>query len=311
MDPAKRDYNMTDPELCMFASNLVITITRDQAQFTTRGVTAAMVTSFKALGDAFEVFPPDAYYLTDYLLATETKNVTRESLIIKLRAILGYAKIKYGPTSLQVKRFNAGDMTRQDDMKFLTTCRLAVKVANDYLADLTPIGLTAAMITDLTTTANTFESNLNSISSAQTNRDMKTQERISKGNELYSFVSRYCEIGKIIWEDVDPAKYNDYVIYDSGSSSLPKPKNLVANEMGGTPIKIRLTWDSVVGATDYDVYTSVVPLGAPSGVYTLLDNVADPIYNSLAAMGMRNYYKIMAKNASQQSAYSDEVWDEA
>lgn len=311
MDPIKRDYTMSDPDLCMFTSNLVITMTRDQAQFTTRGVTAAMVTALKTLGDAFEVFPPDAYYLNDVMMATETKNATRESLVLKLRAIIGYAKIKWGTSALQVKRFDAGEMTTEADKKFLTTCRLGVKVANEFLADLTPIGLTAAMITDLTTTANTFETNLNSISSAQANRDMKTQERITKGNELYSFVSRYCEIGKIIWEDVDPAKYNDYVIYDSGSSSLPKPKNLVANEMGGTPIKIRLTWDSVVGATDYDVYTSVVPLGAPSGVYTLLDNVADPIYNSLAAMGMRNYFKIMAKNASQQSAYSDEVWDEA
>jgi hypothetical protein len=311
MDSVKRDYTLSDADLCMFTSNLVITMTRDQAQFTTRGVTAAMVTSLKALGDAFEIFPPDNYYLQDYLLATETKAATREALTIKLRAIVGYAKIKWGPNAPQVKKFGAGDMTIQTDKTFLVTCRMGVKIANDYLTDLTPVGLTAAMITDLTTFANTFETNLNSIASAQETRDLKTQERITKGNELYSFVSRYCEIGKIIWEDVDPAKYNDYVIYDSGTSSLPKPKNLVANELAGVPIKIRLTWDSVVGATDYDVYTSVVPLGALSGAYTLLDNVINPDYTAIAAVGMRNYYKIMAKNASQQSAYSDEVWDEA
>lgn len=306
-----RNYNMPDADLCMFASNLVLTMTRDQAQFTTRGITAANVTTFKALGDAYEVYPPDNYYLQDYLLAVETKNTTRESCTLKLRAIIGYAKIKWGVGSPQVKKFGAGDMTSQGDKSFLVTCRMGIKVANDYLADLTPIGLTALMITDLTTAANLLETNLNSIATAQENRDLKTQDRINKGNELYSFVAKYCEIGKIIWEDVDPAKYNDYVIYDSGTSSLSKPKNLVANEMGGTPIKIRLTWDSVSGATDYDVYTSVVPLGQASGSYTLLDNVADSIFNALAVSGMRNYYKVMAKNSTQSSAYSDEVWDEA
>ncbi len=53
------DYNLTDSDSCTFTSNLVITMTRDQAQFTVRGVMAAMVTSLKTLGDAFEIFPTE------------------------------------------------------------------------------------------------------------------------------------------------------------------------------------------------------------------------------------------------------------
>ncbi len=308
MTTLTRNYSMSDADLCLFTSNLVVTMTRDQAQFTIRGVTAAMVTALKALGDAFEVFPPDNYYLQEYVLATETKNTTRESCTLKLRAIMGYAKIKYGSHSTQVKKFGAGDMTKQADKTFLVTCRMGIKVANDYLTDLTPVGLTAAMITDLTTAATLLETNLNTIATAQANRDIKTQERITKGNEIYTLVARYCEIGKIIWEDVDPAKYNDYVIYDSPIIPLSIPQNLVASKIIGPTPSIHLTWDAVNHGTNYDIFTSIVPIGAPSAVFEVVGNVAELEYNGSAIAGMRNYYKVTAKNSTQTSEMSDEVW---
>ncbi|MCX6154376.1 MAG: hypothetical protein NT007_09460 [Candidatus Kapabacteria bacterium] len=49
-------------------------MTRDQTEFTARGVTALMVTAMETLGNAFEVFQGDAYYYADYIGATETKN---------------------------------------------------------------------------------------------------------------------------------------------------------------------------------------------------------------------------------------------
>lgn len=308
MVPAQRNYNMTDAELAVFTSNLVVFMTRDQTQFTTRGVTAAMVTALETLGNAFEILPADSYYLAEYMAAAESKNNHRELCTVKLRAIIGYVKIKWGVNATQVRKFGASNMTRQDDKKFLMTCRLGVTIATEYLTDLTPVGLTQAMIDDLEDTAQLMEDDLNDIASAVATRDIKTVERINKGNELYDYVSRYCDVGKIIWEDVDTAKYNDYVIYPTSYTGLPKPQNLVAEFLADTPPVINLHWDAVTGATNYDLYSCIVDLYAPSGEYTLSDNVLTTVTTFAPIVNKRNYFKIKAKNATLTSAFSDEAW---
>lgn len=215
MNSLKRDYRMSDADLCMLTSNLVVFMNRDRIHFTARGITEEMVTALKNLGDAFEIFPSDSYYFSENLLAVETKNKTRESLCIKLRAIMGYAKIMWGQNSPQVRRFDAGSLNRLEDKVLLTTCRLAVHVAENYLSELSPIGLTGAMINALDASCQTFEDNLIAITNAQAEREINAQERITKGNELYFLVAKYCQIGKIIWEDVNEAKYSDYAINTS------------------------------------------------------------------------------------------------
>ncbi|MCX6153292.1 MAG: hypothetical protein NT007_03945 [Candidatus Kapabacteria bacterium] len=188
----------------------------------------------------------------------------------------------------------------------MTTCRFGVGIAREYLTDLTSVGLTDAMIDDLEDTAQLMEDSMNEIATAQETRDIKAVERIEKGNELYALVSRYCEIGKYIWEDVNEAKYNDYVIY--GSSGLGKPQTLVANWTLGDTV-VHLTWDTVIGASSYEIYTCAVNFGLPSDSYTLLMEAPGPQGVAFVA-DKRNYYKIRAKNSSAMSDYSDEAWTE-
>jgi hypothetical protein len=62
MKAVERDYNISNAELCMMASNFVVFMNRDSTEFAARGVDALAITAFEALGNAFEVFPPDEYY---------------------------------------------------------------------------------------------------------------------------------------------------------------------------------------------------------------------------------------------------------
>ncbi|MCX6154618.1 MAG: hypothetical protein NT007_10695 [Candidatus Kapabacteria bacterium] len=217
-----------------------------------------------------------------------------------------YFKIKWGANSSQVRKFDAGDMTKQDDKRFLTTCRFGVGIAREYLTDLTSVGLTDDMIDDLEDTAQLMEDAMNDIATAQETRDIKTVERIEKGNEIYALVSRYCEIGKYIWEDVNEAKYNDYVIY--GGTGLGKPQNVTANWVLPETV-VTLNWDEVTGASSYEIYTCAVNFGLPSDSYTLLMEAPGPQGVAFVA-DKRNYYKIRAKNSSAISDYSDEAWTE-
>ena len=57
LSDTKREYTMSNAELCMFVSNLCNTITRDTTEFTDYSVDAATVTDLKALCDDFGDFP--------------------------------------------------------------------------------------------------------------------------------------------------------------------------------------------------------------------------------------------------------------
>ncbi len=305
---SQREYRLTDSELCMFTSNLVLKMTRDSAEFALRGVDTADISALEVLGNAFEVFPPDTYYQSEVSVNVDDKNVKRADLEIKVRDVVQCSIIKWGPNSPQYRKFGSQLMTSMGDMKFLTMCRQVVTTATDYLTVLTDVGLTQSMIDAVNTGAQDFEDNMNAINVAMEIRDIKTNERINNGNELYSYVVKYCQIGKIIWQDVDTAKYNDYVIYPTSHPALSKPQNLAVSFDPLNPAPVTLSWDLVPDATSYDVYVSIVTTGAPAGSFNLLNTfptspaLIPPIFDK------RNYFKIKAKNDTNTSPYSDEVW---
>ena len=50
---------MSVADLCVLASNFVVFMNRDVAQFAARGVNAAAITAFERMGNAFEILPTD------------------------------------------------------------------------------------------------------------------------------------------------------------------------------------------------------------------------------------------------------------
>ncbi len=308
MIEVRKIYMMSNAELCMMASNFVVFMNRDSAPFLVRGVDAAAITAFQVLGDAFEVFPTDAEYSGLVTIEVDAKNAYRASSMLMVQSISGYLEQKWGLGSGQYKRLGIKGLASVGDSNFLVRSREVARVATEYLADLTPIGLAQADIDALEAEAQLFEDKMNAVKDAIAVRDAKTQERAEKGNGLYSFVKQYSMVGKLIWENVDEAKYNDYIIYKTSHSGLSKPQNLAAALDPVTVAPISLTWDLVAEATSYDVYVDIAATGAPSGSFSLLNNFATPPALLPAIFEKRNYFKIKAKNDTETSSYSDEVF---
>ena len=297
-EESKRDYTLTDAELCMFTSNLVVTMTRDATEFAAKGVDALAITALETLGDAFEVFPNDDYYMADVMIAVEAKNAHRESCENMMRAIIGCARIKWGDRSPQVKRFGAGEMTKERDKEFLTTARQCVAVATGYLLDLTAEGLTQAMIDGLTAEAQSMEDELNNINEKEELRDIKTQERVDDGNELYGFVARYCEIGKIIWQDVDEARYNDYVIYHTTTQMPGKVQN-----MGWDSPTHTVSWDAAAHADTYQLERKF----HTDPDWTVVYEGADTSVVNVPLSSGTWLYRCRGHNAEGYGSWSDEL----
>ena len=249
MVTAVRNYTISDADLTMFVTNLVLIMTRDITEFADFSVDAADVTALGALGNQFEMFPPDTFYQGDVGVATQNKDSKKAELLLATRRITNRALAKWGQNSAQYGKFGVKGISQMSDKEILATARLVILTSENYLTQLATEGLTQTIIDDYTALVGEFEDLLAAFYEAVSIRDMKTNERIELGNQLYALVSRYCTLGKTIWDGVNEAKYNDYIIYTSSSpGTLAAPQNLVFNYSSKV-----LWWDTVNHATSYQL----------------------------------------------------------
>ncbi len=255
----KRVYGLSDGDLSMFVSNLVTFMNRDIDEFSNFSIDSDDINDLNERGNEFDEFPTDEELLADVGIATENKNESANHLRNSIRSIAVRAENKWSANSARYRKFGIMGMNKFNDRDLLVCGKRVHRVALGYLLDLESEGLTQQILDDLESVINNFEENLNLTEDAISERDIKTEERINKGNELYTYVVKYCNIGKQIWSCVSPAKYNDYLIYSTGTggssggtTKLPAPTNF-RYEYAEYTIK----WNSVQGATSYQLQYSI------------------------------------------------------
>lgn len=246
-----KSFALAYADLMLLASKLVMNMNRDSAEFAARGIDAAKITDFEALGDAFEVFPPDDIYLGEVKDATTAKNILRETVTGEIQLISGFFEQQWGTNSGKYSSLRVKGFHKKTDAEFLFTARVVVEQATKYLADLTDAGLTQALIDTLEADGQLFEDAIIDMINKKELRDTKANERVIKSNELYDYVTKYSRIGKLIWENVDESKYNDYIIYHTPPSIPSKVQNLSWDEPSTT-----ISWDSANLATGYELLYS-------------------------------------------------------
>ncbi|MCX6155996.1 MAG: hypothetical protein NT007_17755 [Candidatus Kapabacteria bacterium] len=305
----QRDYRFTDPDLTNFTQHVCDSMTRDMSNLAVFGVTALAVTNLQTLCDAFEIFPTDDYIYQEFLTATEVK----DALIAEMRGIIRNmalrVELKWGKSSAKYRSLGIIDMSQISDEAFTSRARMVFAFMTENKTELASEGLTQGMLDDMEDKIQALDDAKRLQIEKASLRADKTVERVENGNALYGFVSRYCEIGKRIWDGVNPARFDDYVIYGGSTPGLSKPQNLSANWTIGDPT-VTLNWDLVSGATSYEIYTCAVNYGLPSGTYALLSEQTAPPQGAAFVADKRNYYKIKAKNGTVVSDYSDEAWTE-
>ncbi len=257
-----RTYNFSDAELCMLVSDMVIRMTRDSAQFLTRGVTAANITTFETLGNAFEVFPPDDVYLGEIKELTDEKDELRANCTVLIQNISGYYDQKWGIGSGKYTTLSIDNLQTKGDDSFLVACRNVVSRATADLSALTSIGLTQLMIDDLEDEAQLFEDKRNALTTAREFREQQTYLRIQKGNELYELLTKYSKIGKLIWENTDPIKYDEYILYRKTTTLPSKVQNLQYDAFN-----TKLKWDNAANTDNYELEMKQV---GPSFTYLVI-----------------------------------------
>jgi hypothetical protein len=230
-----RDFRFPDGTLVQITDGVLIAVGRDGAEFTKRKVDPAKSVGLKILRDDFSNFPIDDYYAGEQGIKTEAKDLARARLTTALRTVFTAAENVFGIKSKQYKQFGNAAITRLTDDELIRNSRNVVLTATRYLTQLTPEGITAMLLTDIDALIKTFDDAVDAQLTSVRERDIATADRIEKGNALYSALVKICNTGKDIWYEVNEAKYNDYVIYNTPTGE-PEPTgkgSLIGNVTDG------------------------------------------------------------------------------
>ena len=220
-----REFNFEVSELLIKCETTLVVALRDKDQLLEVGFTNEKRLAFQAQLDALKLVSTDDFMLGMQMTRTQEKEAARQAVEKSLRTVLVIAENLYGATSGKFRQFGGANLGKLADDQLIRYGRNAAATATALLAELQPEGVTPAMITAITTKIATFDTAVNNQVTAIRQRDITTDDRTTKANELYRTLAKVCTLGKNIWYGVNEAKYNDYIIYDGPTGDATKAAN--------------------------------------------------------------------------------------
>lgn len=305
MQETSTKFTISMAELALIAGDIAGYMIRDAAEFALRGIDALAITAFETQIDDFEALPGDAFYRGEISISVQEKEGLRTQVLMDMQLISGFFEQKWGLESPQYRQLEMKGIHHVRDSQFYILAKRMVVTATTRLIQLTPDGMTQAMIDQLAANTQLFEDKLHQIALQEAEREIKTQERTVAANALYSQLQQYCRVGKLIWENVDAAKYEDYEIHKSVTHGLPKAQNLMAVNAGNNIAD--LSWDPVVGATEYRIDKAEATTGQPQGPWEEYVVVTTTNTSAPLLPGFSYWYRVRGQSATETGYWSDEA----
>ncbi len=220
---AMRVYTLSDADLAQLGDKAVELITRDIAELDTYGIDDDDKDWIADTTTSFKNYPTDEELEGEVSDKTEKKDEAADVVKVDVRSIMVRASNAFGVKAAKYRKFGTKGMDNMDDNNLHRLGNRVVRVATGYLAELAEEGLTQAIIDVLDDKNNAFGDAIDAKDEAVRERDISTEDRVDLGNSLYEKIVKVFNAGKDYWVNKDEAKYNDYVIYEGGSSSEEPP----------------------------------------------------------------------------------------
>jgi hypothetical protein len=212
-----RQYNFPDADLYLQCLERIKYANRDREQFEQYGYTLERLKQFKAMCDKFGDLPDDEELLGDQMVTTEKKYAAAENLKSAIRSLMTRVAIKYSNRSGRYRKFGTAKMGDMTDAQLIFCGRRVVRVARQQLDFLAETGVNENVIRRVAEATRQFEKSVNIQQDKVADRDISVERRVEKGNKLYEELITLCNIGKDIWAEKDPVRYENYCIYESNN----------------------------------------------------------------------------------------------
>ena len=232
---SNRKYNFPDADLYVQCVERIKYAHRDIQQFTTYSYDIERLKKFKAMCVKFRALPDDDELVGDQMLVTEKKNTASEKLKNAIRSIMTKVSIKYSNRSGRYRKFGTAKMGDMTDAQLVFCGRRVARVARQQIDFLSDVGINENAIGRVMEACKNFENAINIQQDKVADRDISVERRVEQGNKLYDELIIVCNIGKDIWAESDPVKYENYTIYESNNDQKIARKQKAAAEQGKVP----------------------------------------------------------------------------
>lgn len=208
-------FKMSYGELVQLGDKAISLYDRDIADLQRFGIAASDRLALKNETDAFRTFPTDEEVLGVQTQATAEKDSLRTFVLKSISDIMLRAKLVFGANTPQYQRFATKEMHGEDDANVARIARRVHRVATELLPSLAVRGLTQAELDGFIALIEQFDIAIDAKESAVRQRDIMQQERQEFATQLYKRIVELFDIGKQVYDGVNEAKYNDYIIYNN------------------------------------------------------------------------------------------------
>lgn len=215
--PGHRKHNVSDPELYVQCQDAIRNAHRDLEFFTQYGYGPDRLKGFQALCHQFHDLPDDDEMVGDQMICTEKKYLAAEKLKTAVRSVMTRVAMKYHDRTGRYRKFGTAKMGDMSDAQLLFCGRRVARVARQQLDFLAEVGVNENVIQRVLDACAEFETAMNIQQDKLHDRDIAVERRVAQGNKIYQELVVLCDIGKDIWVERDPVKYEQYCLYESNA----------------------------------------------------------------------------------------------
>ena len=210
-----RKHNFPDADLYQLCINTIKWAKQDMKEFEDYGYSAQKLKVFYNICEAFKELPDDDELVGDQMLMTEKKYEAADKLRSAIRSLMTRVSMKYSNRSGRYRKFGTAKMGDMTDAQLIFCGRRVARVARQQMDFLSELGVNDNTIRRITDSCQRFENAVNIQIDRVSARDIAVENRVEKGNKLYKELVILCNIGKDIWVERDPNRYELYTIYES------------------------------------------------------------------------------------------------
>lgn len=212
MTKVNRKTKLSQFDLTMKSKVVIEAAKRDFASLSELGITESFLNEFE--NQVNELSKIKSYDLERIINSdiTEAKDEARLQLIILLQQTRRRFALVFNQSHNEYIKYMQGDFIHAKNDLLLKMVTIVVEGLQKNLDQLSVVGITEATITEIKNRAAIFNHKLNLKIAAFEFSDNNTFERVEKINEVYENLLKLSNAGKVLWIEVNPAHYDDYVV---------------------------------------------------------------------------------------------------
>ena len=225
-----RKHNFPDADLYLQCIERIRLANSDKALFKQYGYDFERLKKFKAMCDKFRELPNDDELVGEQMITTEKKYSASERLKSTIRSLMTRVAMKYSNRSGRYRKFGTAKMGDMTDAQLIFCARRVVRVARQQIDFLADAGVNESILGRINEACQDFERAVNIQQDRVADRDIAVERRVEQGNKLYDELIVLSNIGKDIWAEKDPVKYQQYTIYESNNEQKKTRKEKLEAE---------------------------------------------------------------------------------